>query len=227
MVPEPRSALLIDFGGVLTTSVTRSFRAFCTEMGLPSELAKEAFLEAYGGPEGDGPVHRVETGAITVEEFGHGLAQVLSQRSGVDVSGDGLVAKLFARMQLDEDMFAAVAGARRAGIRTGLLSNSWGSDAYPHERFADMFDDVVISGEVGLRKPDPAIYQLAADRLGVVAGDCVFVDDLDKNIAVAEAAGMVGILHRSADTTIPQMAQLLGLDEEVLRGRSRHASGGA
>lgn len=215
--PAARSALLVDFGGVLTTSVTRSFRAVCTEMGLPPELAKEAFLEAYAsGHEGDGPVHRMEKGEISVEEFAAGLAQIMSERSGVDVPPDGLVAKLFGLMELDEAMFTAVAAARSAGIRTGLLSNSWGSENYPHHRFPELFDTLVISGDVGIRKPDPAIFSLAAERLGVAPADCVFVDDLDKNIEAAEETGMAGILHRSATTTIPQMATLLGLDDAVL-----------
>lgn len=218
-MPEPeRCALLVDFGGVLTTSVTRSFRAVCTELGLPPELAKEAFLEAYAsGHEGDGPVHRMEKGEISVDEFAAGLAQIMSERSGVDVPPQGLVQKLFSLMELDEAMFTAVAGARRAGIRTGLLSNSWGSENYPHHRFDELFDTLVISGDVGIRKPDPAIFALAAERLALDPGACVFVDDLDKNIEAAEEAGMTGILHRSAETTIPQIATFLSLDPALLR----------
>ena len=217
-MPEPsRDALLIDYGGVLTTSVTRSFRAFCTELGLPSELAKEAFVEAYSGPAGNGPVHRMETGEITVEEFAAGMAQLLSERSGIAVPADGLIARLFALMQLDEEMLTAVAAAKRAGIRTALLSNSWGSEGYPRDRFPELFDVVVISGEVGIRKPDPAIFDLTVERLGVQAQQCVFVDDLDKNIAVAEAAGMAGVLHRDAATSIPRIAALLDLDVGVLQ----------
>ena len=213
-----RSALLVDFGGVLTTSVTRSFRAVCTELGLPPELAKEAFLEAYAsGHEGDGPVHRMEKGEISVDEFAAGLAQIMSERSGVAVPPEGLVAKLFSLMELDEAMFTAVAGAKRAGVRTGLLSNSWGSENYPHHRFPELFDTLVISGDVGIRKPDPAIFALAADRLSLSPAACVFVDDLDKNIEAAEEAGMAGVLHRSAETSIPQMAKLLELDEALLR----------
>lgn len=215
-MPE-RDALLVDYGGVLTTSVTRSFRAFCTQLGLPPDLAKEAFVEAYSGPSGDGPVHRMETGEITVEEFGVGLAQVLSQRSGVTVPSEGLVRKLFALMELDEAMLAAVAAAKRAGVRTALLSNSWGSEGYPRERFPELFDVVVISGEVGIRKPDPAIFSLTIDRLGVAASRCVFVDDLDTNVAVAEEVGMAGVLHRNAHTTIPRIASLLDLDVAVLQ----------
>lgn len=215
-MPE-RTALILDFGGVLTTSVTRSFRAFCNELGLPSELAKEAFVEAYSGSGGNGPVHRMEVGEISVEEFAVGMAQVLSERSGIEVPADGLVAKLFALMELDEAMLGAVAAAKRAGIRTALLSNSWGTEVYPRDRFPELFDVVVISGEVGVRKPDPVIFTLTVERLGVDASECVFVDDLDKNIVVAEAAGMVGVLHRNAETTIPRIAALLELDAEVLQ----------
>ena len=217
-MPEPqREALLVDFGGVLTTSVTRSFRAFCTEMGLPPNLAKEAFLEAYSGPEGDGPVHKMETGEITVDEFAEGLATVMSERSGIPVSADNLVQRLFALMDLDEAMFTAVLGARKAGVKTGLLSNSWGVDNYPHDRFDELFDVIVISGEVGIRKPDPAIFSLASRRIGVAPQSCVFIDDLDKNVEVAEASGMAGVLHRRAEETIPQTAELLGVDNDLLR----------
>ncbi len=226
-MPEPRTALLVDYGGVLTTSITRSFRAFCREIGVASELVKETFLEAYGGPHGDGPVHQVETGRITGEEFAAGLAAVLSDKAGVEISPDGLLRRLFAKVELDETMLAAVAGARRAGIRTGLLSNSWGREGYPRERFPALFDAVVISGEVGLRKPDPAIYALAARRLGVVPHDCVFVDDLDSNIAAAEAAGMVGIVHRDAAKTVPRLARLLGLDLAQLDGGGSAVTPGA
>ena len=216
-VAPRRSALLVDFGGVLTTSVTRSFRAVCLDMGLPPELAKEAFLEAYAAGSEEGPVHRMEKGEISVDEFAAGLAQIMSERAGVSVPPQGLVQKLFSLMELDEAMFAAVQGARRAGIRTGLLSNSWGSENYPHHRFDGLFDTLVISGDVGIRKPDPAIFALAAERLAVTPAECVFVDDLDRNIEAAEDAGMTGILHRSAETTIPQLAKLLELDEAQLR----------
>jgi epoxide hydrolase-like predicted phosphatase len=215
-VPEPRTALLVDFGGVLTTSVTRSFRAYSREMGLPSELVKEAFLEAYTHHEGDSPVHRMETGEITVEEFSQGLAAVLSERSGVHVPHEDLVQRLFSRLEYDEAMFAAVTAARRAGVKTALLSNSWGSENYPHERFEQTFDAVVISGEVGLRKPDPEIFHLAARRLGVAPRDCVFIDDLDRNIEVAEQLGMAGVLHQRTEETVAQVAELLGLERDLI-----------
>lgn len=222
MACRPYRALLVDFGGVLTTPVTRSFRAFCRDLGLPSELVKEVFLEAYGaGHDSDSPVHQVETGRITGLEFAEGLAAIISERAGIELPPEGLIERLFAHVELDEVMLAAVAAVRAAGRRTGLLSNSWGdrgSTGYPVERFDELFDAVVISGEVGLRKPDPAIYALAAERLGVPPAACVFVDDLDSNVRAAEEAGMGGVIHRGAAETLPLLAGLLDVDESVLGG---------
>jgi epoxide hydrolase-like predicted phosphatase len=214
------SGLLVDYGGVLTTSVTRSFRAWCAKLGLPPDLAGQTFVEAYEGPHGEGPVQQVETGRLTAEEFAVGLAAALSERAGVHVPSDGLLEGLFAEARLDERMLAAVAAARAAGIRTGLLSNSWGTPptrgGYPRERFGELFDAVVLSGEVGLRKPDPAIFTLAADRLNLPPAACVFVDDLDTNVRAAEAIGMTGLHHRRAEDTLPRLAALLGLQPSVL-----------
>ena len=86
-------------------------------------------------------------------------------------------------------MFDAVAAARRAGIRTGLVSNSWGEEGYDRARFDELFDVLVISGELGIRKPAPEIYALAAERLGRPPERCVFVDDLPGNLKPAARAG--------------------------------------
>lgn len=209
--------LLVDYGGVLTTSVTRSFASWCVRAGLPPDLVQETFVDAYRAVDGDSAVHRVETGLMTGEEFAVGLAAALSGRAGTPVPSEGLLRGLFAEVGLDEAMLGAVAAARRAGVRTGLLSNSWGREGYPRERFAELFDAVVISGEVGLRKPDPAIFALGAAELGLPAASCVFVDDLEVNVRAAQASGMTGLHHRSAEDTVPRLAGLLGLDPSVLR----------
>lgn len=215
MAPELRG-LLLDYGGVLTTSVSRSFRSWCVRLGLPPDLARQAFVEAYEGAHGEGPVHMVETGRMSGEEFAVALAAALSERAGTEIGADGLLEGLFAEVTLDERMLDGVAAARRAGVRTGLLSNSWGREGYPRERFAELFDTVVISGEVGLRKPDPAIFALAAERLNLPAAACVFVDDLDANVRAAEAAGMTGVHHRDAERTLPRLAELLGVPPSAL-----------
>jgi epoxide hydrolase-like predicted phosphatase len=75
-----------------------------------------------------------------------------------------------------------------------------------------MFDAVVISGEVGLNKPEPEIFRLGAERLGVPPEECVFVDDLRENCEGAEAVGMTAILHRGADGTLPELERLFGAE---------------
>src|SRR4029453_11128052 len=111
------------------------------------------------------------------------------------VAAEGLRQRIFAGMAPDPEMTGAVAAARAAGIRTGLVSNSWGQSGYERDRFGDLFDAVVLSAEGGLGKPDPEIYLLAAERIGVPAAECVFVDDLLHNADGARAVGMQGIVH--------------------------------
>ena len=82
---------------------------------------------------------------------------------------------------------------------------------YPHELFAELFDGVVISGEEGMRKPAPRMYELGAERAGVQAGACVFVDDLPFNLTPAEELGMATVHHTDAATTIPELERLLGV----------------
>lgn len=108
-------------------------------------------------------------------------------------------------------MLDAVGAARRAGVKTGLLSNSWGLDHYPRKRLRHLFDAIVISGEVGLRKPDPAIFELTVNRLGVTPGSVVFVDDHPGHLKAALGAGMTTVLHRRPEETIRELERLFGI----------------
>jgi epoxide hydrolase-like predicted phosphatase len=114
-------------------------------------------------------------------------------------------------MHLEEGMFEAVAAAQAGGFKTALLSNSWGLDLYPRARLAQLFDVIVISGEVGLRKPDPAIFELTTDKLDVVPEACVFVDDHPGHLKAAQELGMTTVLHRSPDETVVELEGLLGI----------------
>jgi HAD superfamily hydrolase (TIGR01509 family) len=107
-------------------------------------------------------------------------------------------------------MSALVLRARRAGLRTGLLSNSWGNE-YPREGWDEMFDAIVISGEVGMRKPEPEIFGHVLDLLGVSAADTVFVDDLAHNVEAAESLGLVGVHHTSYEGTATRLESLFGV----------------
>ena len=198
------NGLIVDFGGVLTTNVFDSFKAFCRAEGLPEHTVKEIFRDRDG--EGIALLRELEKGDLTAEEFSERFAPILG------VSPDNLVERLFGGVGPDEPMVEAVRRARAAGIKTGLISNSWGNGlSYDPAMLEELFDAVVISGDVGLHKPQPEIFHLGAERIGVAPEDCVFVDDLRENCEGAEAVGMKAILHRGAGGTLPQLEELLGV----------------
>jgi putative hydrolase of the HAD superfamily len=194
--------LLIDFGGVLTTNVFDSFKAFCRAEGLPEDSVKKMFRERG---EGLSLLRQLEKGELTAAEFSEKFAPLLG------VAPDNLVERLFGGIGPDEPMLEAVRRARAAGIKTGLISNTWGDGlAYDRALLEELFDAVVLSGEVGLHKPQPEIFHLSAERIGVAPEECVFVDDLRENCEGAEAVGMKAILHRGSAGTLPQLEELLG-----------------
>jgi putative hydrolase of the HAD superfamily len=196
--------LLVDYGGVLTTNVFDSFREFCEARGIDRDAIKRLFRDE---PRTLPLVRGLETGAVSRQEFEQGFGELL----GID-DREGLVDRMFAGVRPDETMLAALRRARAAGIRTGLISNSMGDTVYDRSTFEELFDGVVISGEVGLHKPQPEIFLLGAERAGVEPADCVFVDDLRENCEGAEAVGMTAILHRGAGTTLPELERLLEVE---------------
>jgi putative hydrolase of the HAD superfamily len=194
-------ALLVDFGGVLTTSIWPAFAAFCEREGLERNAVRDLFRR---DPEAITLLRGLETGELEPAAFEPRFAKLLGL-----AAGDGLIEQLFADVSPEPAMIAAVGAAHEAGVRTGLISNSWGSTVYEPDML-ELFDAVVISGEVGLHKPQPEIYLLACQRLGVEPADAIFVDDLRENIAGAEAVGMIGVLHRDPAATVAELENLLG-----------------
>lgn len=205
--------LLLDFGGVLTSSVGRMFRAFEDDHALPKGTIFGIVRSAYGDGGADSEIARLERGELDTTVFDRALADRLAA-AGHDVPADGLTRRLFAAMHPDGRLWDATRRLRDAGVRTGVLSNSWGEGVYPGaELFGTCFDTVVISAEVGLRKPDPAIYRLAAERLDLPPGACVFVDDLDTNVEVARSLGMVGVHHDGdEDRVLAALTEAFGID---------------
>jgi epoxide hydrolase-like predicted phosphatase len=198
-----RTGLIVDYGGVLTTDIFASFRKFCEAEGLDPETVRDRFLN---DPEARRLLEELEVGRMREAEFEPAFAALLEVESG------RLIDRLFGGMEPDEAMIDGVRAARAAGVRTGMLSNSWGDDRYDREQLAQLFDAWVISGEVGIRKPDPAIYELAAERLGLPPDACVFVDDLPGNLKPARAIGMATVVHRGeAAATLAEVEQLLGV----------------
>jgi epoxide hydrolase-like predicted phosphatase len=198
---------------VLTTPVRQSFALFARDEGVdPEELW--AVMRDVARTDDD-PFTMVETGRIALEEFDRRLAALFNERLGAAIAPENLKVRLFSRVGPDEAMIAAVRTARSKGVPTGLISNSWGGNygegGYERAMFDELFDEVLISGELGLRKPQPEIYLLGAKRLDAEPADCVFADDFKANADGASAVGMLGIHHRTADETIPQIEEFLGV----------------
>ena len=200
---DTRTGLLIDWGGVLTTNLFTSFHEYCVRMEIdPQELGKRF----SGDDRFRDLLIALEKGSLPEPDFERSFATILG------VNSDGLIDGLFAGVQPDLAMIEAVRAAHAAGIRTALVSNSWAVHRYPHDLFSEIFDGVVISGEEGTRKPAKRMYELGAQRAGVPAEQCVFVDDLPFNLTPAEQLGMATVHHTSAETSIPELERLLGVE---------------
>jgi len=205
---ERYEALIVDFGGVLTTPLQDSFVMFAETLGIELQDLVRVALKAYTG-DTDPLVVGFETGEIGEDEFAIEFAQRLAQETGVAVDPERLIQRMFGGMRLEEGMFDALAAAKRAGFKTGLLSNSWGVSGYPRERLAEVMDVVVISAEVGMRKPDPEIFTFTTAKLGVAPHTCVFVDDHPGHLKAAQEAGMTTVLHREPAQSIAELEALL------------------
>ncbi len=217
-VPGPRRALttlIVDWGGVLTGPLPETIAAWAQDEGVDLD-EYFALIDHWLGPtyaevSRVNPIHALETGQLAVPDFERKLADAMFERTGRHFNGNGVVARMFDMFQHAPDMNGLVYRARAAGLKTALLSNSWGNE-YPRDGWDDMFDATVISHEVGLRKPDPAIFMHVCDLLGVEPQDCVFVDDLVTNTRAAAALGMVSVLHEKYDTTLLELETLFSMD---------------
>jgi putative hydrolase of the HAD superfamily len=203
--------LLLDFGGVVTTDFFAALGAHCERLGLPHDSFRNLVT---ADPKGRKLYHQVERGELSQPAFEQKIAQLLG------VPPAGLIQGLLADLRPDPLMAEAVARARTAGIRVGVITNSWGTapyDPYAAYQLDQRFDAVVISSQVGLRKPEPAIYRLAADELAVPLGGIVFVDDIAANLQPAKELGMAVIHHVDPGRTVHDLERLLGLSDRLLR----------
>ena len=207
---RPLTGLIVDYGGVLTTSLPEAMAAWLSAEGVPAEQFGAVMREWLADGVMASPAHDLETGRIQAAEFERVLAERLRTADGVAPVPDGLLTRMFAGFRAAPGMFGVLRNARRHGLRTALLSNSWGAD-YDRDGWDELFDAVVISGEVGLRKPQPEIFLLTARLLGLPPEQCVFVDDLAVNVRGAAKIGMVGVHHTSVESSIQELEALFGL----------------
>lgn len=196
------AGLIADFGGVLTTSFEGALRSFCVREGLAPDALQRIFSVNAGA---HGALKDLERGKINQAEFVDYLAPALG------LHPEHLLERILADIRTEPIVTNAVQGLRSEGIRICVLTNSWGTDPFdPYEPFRldDYYDAVVISHQVGLRKPEPEIFQLAAERIGLNTQECVFVDDVAHYLDSARSLGMGAIHATDPTTTVADLREL-------------------
>jgi len=206
--------VITDWGGVMTKPLTDTVNAWIKADQIDRDsyaaVMRLWVAQAYGDGDSN-PIHALERGECTEEEFERRLAAELTHLDGRPVAAEGLLARMFAAGAVEAAMLDLVRSVRQAGIRTALLSNSWGAGDYPRHLFPELFDVVVISSEVGMRKPEERIFRHTAALLGLEPRECAFIDDIEANVAAAEAIGLVGLHYREPGPTAERLARLLRL----------------
>ena len=207
--------VVIDWAGVLTNPLRGTVRAWADAEGIDWDsyaACMRGWLDhAYHADAVGNPVHALERGECTVEEFEQLLAARLLRLDGGTVPAPGLLGRMFAASLTVPVMYDMLRQLRAAGIRTCLLSNSWGPGGYPRADFPELFDAVVISHEVGMRKPERRIFLHAAELIGLPPSQCVFIDDIEANVTAAGECGMTAIWHEDPARTAGRLSELLGV----------------
>jgi|SRR6516165_2848454 len=207
--------VITDWGGVLTSPILATVRAWIEvddiDVNSYRAVMKSWIAQAYDADGDSNPIHALERGECSAAEFERILAARLDRIDGGSVAAEGLLQRMFAASVRVPAMYDLIRALRRAGLRTAMLSNSWGCDEYPRADFPGLFDAVVISGEVGMRKPEEGIFLYAARALGLAPAECVFIDDMEANVAAAAGCGMTGLLHTGAQSTAAALRGLLGV----------------
>lgn len=198
-------------GGVVMDSPLHAIAGYERERGLPPRSINRA-IAASGET---GAWARLERGELTVAEF-HGLFEADCRAHGLAVSGAAVMAAIAAAGVARPIMLEAIRRLRAHGLRVGALTNNWKregpeDDVIPH-RLRAHFDVFVESRVVGLRKPDPRIYQLACRELGVEPPRAAFLDDIGTNLKAARALGMATIKVDEPVAALRELGRLVGLE---------------
>lgn len=203
-------AVIFDLGGVVFDSPLEFIRDYERRHGLPEHFIAR-IVGGYGGT--DGPWHRLERGELTLSSF---CAQFDAdiQAAGENVSSADLMNEMAARSKLRPAMLDAIRSVRSRGIKVAALTNNWvmGSD-HEHdarlERLRVEFHVFVESCRVGMRKPDPRIYELTCQRLEIEPARALFLDDMGQNLKAAKALGMKTIKVGDPAIALAELEQVL------------------
>lgn len=212
MVNPASKAVLFDFGGVILSSPFEAFAAYEQANGLPSGLIRR--LNATD-PDANAWA-ALERSDVDVDGFATRF-EAEAAAAGHTVDARAILGLLHGDVR--PAMVAALRAIRREGLPLALLTNNFvtgdAATMGPREEVAEalaLFDHVIESSREGVRKPDPAAYELVLDRLGVEAGQVVFLDDLGINLKPARALGMTTIKVDDPDRALAELAEVLGFD---------------
>ena len=206
-----RTVVLVDFGGVITTSVLQAFEQFGELLGAPPGLVLDLLSHDTAARK---LLVEHECGRIDADAFDRGFADRLSAH-GVAVQPERLSARMQAGLRRDDDTVRLIEDLRAAGVPIALVSNAFGRDCYTGFDLDVLADVVVISSEVGVRKPSRRIYAIACTRLGIDPVQAVMVDDLQQNLDGAARLGIAGVLHTDAADTRKQLSERFGIGQRV------------
>ena len=207
-----RTAVLFDLGGVVLGSPLQAIREYGRSLGYEPDAIHH--VVARSAPHG--AWSRLERGELALERF-YAAFEADCRMAGLAIDARAMMAALAEASTPRPNMLGAIARLRGAGFRIGALTNNWaqpGSEDRPDGTRAlrGHFDSFIESCVVGLRKPDPAIYRLACDRLGVVPEQVVFLDDIGGNLKPARALGMATIKVVEPAQALASLSELLGIE---------------
>jgi putative hydrolase of the HAD superfamily len=197
-------SVVSDFGGVLTVPLLEGFARFEARSGISAELIGRALARATESS-GRNPLHELEVGALSEGEFLAELEREATAIRGTPVELRQFGEEYMAGLEPNAELFAYYRRLHERGVRLAMLTNNV-REWEPHWRTKlpvdEIFETVVDSGFVGVRKPDPRIYELVLERLGLPAEACVFVDDFAHNVEAARALGFAVVHHVETAATI-------------------------
>jgi putative hydrolase of the HAD superfamily len=206
-------AVISDFGGVLTTPLLHSFLAFQDETGISAESLGVA-MQRIAERQGEHPLFELERGRITEADFLDTLRRELAPELGHEPELHRFSEIYFDALDPNEPMIELMRDLRDRGYRMALLTNNvreWEPLWRAMLPVDEIFEVIVDSALVGARKPEPRIYELTLERIGggIGAAECLFVDDVEDNVAAARELGMTAVHYRSNDQTIAEIEAAL------------------
>jgi putative hydrolase of the HAD superfamily len=204
-------AVVSDFGGVVTLPLIEGFKRAHEEIGVPVDALRKAMdLTASRAPEP--PLWTLERGQMSEPDFLAGLESALTEVTGHPVTLDGYGARLMGELEPNERLLDRYRELRERGVRLAILTNNvreW-HDIWRSAFDIDaLFELVVDSSFEHTRKPEPRIYEITLDRLGLAASDCAFIDDVEVNVVAARELGFHAIHFRDTEQVLAELDALI------------------